>query len=100
MDYNFRMFENNVEVSFDNFSGQEISSISDTLCAMLNIDDNQIVFTGDDDEKITIKNVVADKMKKWLNKKNPVVLEQYGVNAWGKVEFLFEPLEPEQAMNA
>jgi len=100
MDYNFRLFENNFEVSFDNFSGEEISSITDTLSAMLDINDDQIVFYGDYDEKITIKNVVAENMKKWLNKKTPVVLVQYGVNAWGNVEFLFEPLEPEQVMNA
>jgi len=100
MDYNFRLFENNFEVSFDNFSGEEISSITDTLSAMLDINDDQIVFYGDYDEKITIKNVVAENMKKWLNKKTPVVLVQYGVNAWGNVEFLFEPLEPELVMNA
>ena len=90
VNYKFRMFENNVEVSFDNFSGQELSSITDKLLIMLNIDDDQIVFSGENEEKIIVKNVEYNKIKNYVNKKTTVKLEQYGVYPWGKVEFLFE----------
>lgn len=90
------MYENNAEVSFNMFSGQELSSIIDTLCTMLDIEENQIIFCGDDDEKINVKNV--EKMKKKLNQKFPVVLQQYGVSTWGYVEFLFEQVETNMDM--
>jgi hypothetical protein len=90
MDYSFRMFEDNKEVSFDNFSYNELESICDKLMSLLDIDDNQITYDGDDDEKIILKNIDYEKIKNYLNKKKQVTLSQYGVKPWGKIEFLFE----------
>ena len=90
MDYNFRMYENETEVSFEYFSGSEISSIVDKLVSLLDIENNQIQFVGEEEEEIILKNVEHKNIKNYVNKKTQVTLTQYGINPWGKVEFLFE----------
>ena len=69
LNYKFRMFEDGKEKSFEYFSGQEISSITDEISKMLDIEDNQIQFVGEDDEKIILKNVEYNKIKNYVNKK-------------------------------
>jgi hypothetical protein len=90
MDYNFRMFENEIELSFEYFSGSEIASIVDRLLLLLDINNNQIQIVGEEEEKIILKNVEYKKINNYVNKKTQVTLIQYGINPWGKVEFLFE----------
>ena len=90
------MYENGDQISFDNFSGQEMASITDYLVSMLNIDEYDIYYTGDDDEKMFIKNInynnkmIGNKKNYPLNKKIPAKLKQYGLSEWGKVEFMFK----------
>jgi hypothetical protein len=81
-----RIFENNIESKFNEFSGQELQSIQDKLYFYFNILPENMKYIGSDDEELFIEN--TDLSIK-INTKIQVTLSQYGVNPWGKVEFMF-----------
>lgn len=88
------LYENGVRKTFDDFSGQELSSVSDYVTDMLKIYDTDIVYRGEDDEEMIVKNVnYGERKYPPLNEKIPVKLQNYGVNKWGKVELMFIPLK-------
>jgi len=70
-------------------SGQELSSIVDTISTILDIEDTQVTFYGENEEFLYVKNVEEKRIQRLLEVRTPVVLKQYGITPWGKVEFLF-----------
>ena len=90
------MYEDGEERMFDEFSGQEMASITDYLTSMLKIDESDIYYEGDEDEEMFIGGLdmqgdrIGNGAKKYpLRQKIPVQLKQYGLSEWGNVEFLF-----------
>ena len=94
------MYENGKQITFDQVSGNEYQSITATLGAMLDVYDTDIYSSGEDDEKLFVKNVkyinqmgagVGSGLRKYpLDEKISVKLSNWGVNEWGNVEFIFK----------
>ena len=81
------MYEDGEERMFDEFSGQEMASITDYLTSMLKIDESDIYYEGDEDEEMFIGGLdmqgdrIGNGEKKYpLRQKIPVELKQYGLN--------------------
>jgi len=82
------LFEDGEERPFDDFSGQEIASITDYLTNMLKVNETNIKFKGEEDEELFVTGVNKNLIR--INEKMSAKLKQYGLSEWGKVEFMFK----------
>jgi len=93
------VYENDKQITFDQLSGNEYQSITSTLAAMLDVYENDIYSSGEDEQELFVKNVkyeyinhigYAVARKYTIDTKIPVKLSNWGVNQWGNVQFLFK----------
>jgi hypothetical protein len=94
------MYENGKRIMFDQVSGNELASITLEVSDMLDVYDTNIVFRGEEEEEMIIKNVeysdkkIGNRPRKYkLMEKIPVELRVFGLSKWGKVEFMFKLAE-------
>ncbi len=93
------IYEDDNQGSFDRYSGNELSSITDYLVGMLGIEEENIQYRGDEDERMVIRNMKYNNSTKTIgngrnqypvDQKIHAKLQNYGVNQWGKIEFMFK----------
>jgi hypothetical protein len=91
------MYENGKRLMFDQVSGNELESITLEVADMLGVYDTNIVFRGEEEEEMVVRNVeysnkkIGNRPRKYtLMEKIPVELRNFGLSKWGKVEFMFK----------
>jgi len=83
-----KIYEDGNESDFDNYSGQEYQSLTDTLNMEFECEDYN--FEDLEDTNYIIK-VDKDFVEKYVGRKIQIYPRQYGLNPWGndiKVEFV------------
>jgi len=79
------LYEDRAKRSFAELTGQEISSIADTISRYGDLDAG--------DEEYAVIDVSDADAQKLSGKKIPVRPDQYGLHEWGNVELEFRPTD-------
>ena len=81
-----KIYENDEESDFDDYSGQEYSSLADTL--NMDFEHEDYDFYDLEDTNYIVE-VDEDFVKNYVGHKIRIYPRQYGLNPWGKVEVEF-----------
>lgn len=77
-------YENGDRRTFDTMSGNELESVVHAISDLYNVDIDDVVYRGDDDKFMIVKNVKRTYVR--LCEMREINVRQYGVNTWEKVE--------------